>query len=319
MSNQIDELKKLFPDISFHANYDLTPKTYFKIGGPAEIFTELSNHHQIEALVAACKKLGIKITILGAASNVLVDDHGVSGLVLKISDQGIETLETGKKSAQIYAGAGAITAVLVKKTVDQSLTGLEYFLGVPGTVGGAIYNNSHYLNDLIGNYIEAVKVINQKGKITWLKQSECDFAYDHSRFQTSKEVILGAKFSLLKGDPQAIREKMLTGAQYRAKSQPLGEPSSGCIFQNVPNNEKLTKLFPQFANNSHISAGFLIDHAGLKGAKVGDIMVSHKHAAFMVNTNQGTASQVKELIVKVKQTIKEKFGVELKTEVFFLE
>jgi UDP-N-acetylmuramate dehydrogenase len=189
---------------------------------------------------------------------------------------------------------------------------------VPGTLGGAVYNNAHYLSDLISEHINRVLVIDRQGQEKWLSKAECDFKYDYSRFQKTKEIILAAEFSLSLGNPQESQARIREATLYRAQTQPLGMPSSGCIFQNVPNDPNLQKLFPQFAERSHVPGGFLIDQAGLKGERVGDVEVSQKHAAFFVNHGTGTSEQVEELVTKVKQRVKAKYGVELHEEVFYL-
>jgi UDP-N-acetylmuramate dehydrogenase len=193
-----------------------------------------------------------------------------------------------------------------------------YFLGVPGTVGGAIFNNAHYLEDLIGDHVSKVKIATQQGKIYWVDHDDCDFEYDHSRFQKSQEIILEAEFCLKPGSKIKSMELISKATRYRAQTQPLGLPSSGCIFQNVPNTASLKSQFPAFTQKKFVGAGFLIDQAGLKGTKVGGISISHKHAAFFVNDGAGTSQDVEKLLTLVKKTVKAKFGVSLKEEVFFL-
>jgi len=207
---------------------------------------------------------------------------------------------------------------VVAETIKYGLTGLEYFLGVPGTVGGAVLNNAHYLSDLISQHVKRVRIITADDKVEWLQASECEFGYDHSRFQKSGEIILGVEFLLRPGDAATSQQLITKATQYRATTQPLGLPSSGCIFQNTPNTPHLQELFPQFADITHVPGGFLIDQAGLKGERRGDLEVSHKHAAFIVNHGGGTAHELKALIAHVKDTVKNKFGVELHEEVFFL-
>lgn len=312
-------LQRRFPEWEWHFSYPLGPVTYFKIGGPAEAYIELQDSHSIQELVAFCHQEKIRLTVLGGASNVIVADEGVSGVVLHLTNaqtQKGETLPNGR--VLFTAGAGTKMAALVSQAVAQGLAGLEYFLGVPGTLGGAIYNNSHYLTHLIGEYVHRVQVINQNQELVWLSQEECQFAYDRSRFQTTKEVIIQVEFALPTGDKAASMALIKEATEYRAQTQPLNLPSSGCIFQNVPNTPQLQERFPQFADKPRVSGGFLIDQAGLKGEKEGTVEVSHKHAAFIVNHGGGTARDVKNLINRVKASVNEKFGVELHEEVFYL-
>jgi UDP-N-acetylmuramate dehydrogenase len=239
-------------------------------------------------------------------------------VVLKLTNDSFAVGGKTEGLTAVTAGAGLKTSLLVRKTVDAGLTGLEYFLGVPGNVGGAVYNNAHYLEDLISRQINRVEIITENDTIEWLDKEDCRFAYDYSRFQKTKEVILQAEFLLESGSIEESREKIREATVYRAETQPLGLPSSGCIFQNTPNTPQLKKLFPQFADKKYVSGGFLIDQAGLKNTTEGDIEVSDKHAAFFINRGGGTAADIQKLIDRVKTVVKEKFGAELREEVFWL-
>lgn len=318
MNTLSQQLLQAFPHLPFQADFPLASRTYFKIGGPAEVYVELADRAKIIALVKYCRSNDVQLTILGGASNVIVADHGIPGLVLKLTNNDLTTVGKQGELTVVRVGVGTKTALLVKQTVDAGLTGLEFFLGVPGNVGGAVYNNAHYLEDLISEHIYRVEVIQENGEVTWLNREECQFGYDSSRFQRTKEVILQAEFALPAGTKETSQELIRRATLYRAQTQPLGMPSSGCIFQNTPNTPELKQRFPQFADRQHVPGGFLIDQAGLKGAREGDIEVSEKHAAFFVNTGKGTAADIKKLIDRVKTTVKEKFGAELQEEVFWL-
>lgn len=318
MTALYEKLKNSFPDLSFQVNFLMSQITYFKVGGPAQVFVEARREKEFVNLIKFCRKNDFTFTILGGASNVVVADEGIKGLVIRYINDDLEVLERLGDFNIIKVDAGAKMSLLVSKTVELGLTGLEYFLGVPGLLGGAIYNNAHYLSDLIGEHVKAVKVLNKAGEVLWLDHHECEFAYDNSRFQRSGEIILEVKFKLKKGEKETSQELIKNATKHRAKTQPLGLPSSGCIFQNVPNNDHLKKLFPQFADNEFVPGGFLIDQAGLKGEKQGGIEVSEKHAAFFVNNGNGTTTDLQKLILKVKMRVKERFGVELKEEVFFI-
>lgn len=312
------KLKDAFPNVSFQENFILSKITYFKVGGPAEVFVEVYEEETCVNLVNFCRQHNFSVTFLGGASNVIVSDDGISGLVMRYANQDLEVLEQNDTEALVQVSSGIKMATLVSKTVALGLTGLEYFLGVPGMLGGAIYNNAHYLSDLMGKHIHSVKVLNTQGDVEWLDHEVCDFAYDHSRFQKSGEIILAAKFLLRVGEKSESQRLIREATEYRAKTQPLGMPSSGCIFQNTPNTEHLKELFPQFQDREFVPSGFIIDQAGLKGEKIGGIEVSEKHAAFFINTGDGTAEELQQLISKVKRSVYEKFGVELQEEVFYL-
>ena len=318
MSNFQEKLRRAFPSLGFKSNFSMSKITYFKVGGPAEVFVEVDKERDLIELVKFCRRESLPLTILGGASNVIVADEGVRGLVLRYTNDSVEVLKKEGEFTFVEASSGMKMSLLVSKVVELGLTGLEYFLGVPGLLGGAVYNNAHYLSDLIGEHIESVKVLDKDGQVLWLSHEECDFAYDNSRFQDSGEIILKVRFKLKSGNKEVSQNLIKKATQYRAKTQPLGMPSSGCIFQNVPNNSYLKELFSQFSDKDFVPGGFLIDQAGLKGEKEGDVEVSEKHAAFFVNNGDGTSHDLRKLISKVKRRVKEKFGVELEEEVFHL-
>jgi UDP-N-acetylmuramate dehydrogenase len=312
------QLKEKFSTLDFQFDFPLKNMTYIKIGGPAEVFIKLSNKDEIVELYQYCIANKIKLTIFGGGSNVVVEDKGISGVVLKIEAKKVELKADQGDRGILWAETGLSMSEFVKKSIEMGFAGLEHFAGVPGSLGGAIYNNAHYLAYLISDHIIQVEVITGKGEVKWLSNIECEFGYDRSRFHKLKEVILSAEFRLKKGDQKKSTELIREANRYRAETQPLTEPSSGCIFQNVPNTPKLKSMFEQFADKNYLPAGFLIDKAGLKNTKQGDIKVSEKHAAFMINLGNGTAEDVKILIEKVKARVSKKFGVELREEVVWM-
>lgn len=303
-----------FSALACQPDWPLKPITYFKVGGPAELYTQVSDLTTLQAIQQYCHEHEIKLTVLGGVSNVIVADEGIRGLVVQLKNNTCVITDQ-----VVQAGAGLKTALLVHQTVAAGLAGLEYFLGVPGTVGGATLNNAHYLAHLIAEFITRVQVVTPTGEVIWLDKADCDFGYDHSRFQTSGEIIWQIELQLQPGDPARSKALIREATEYRANTQPLGLPSSGCIFQNTPNTPALQARFPQFAENAFVPGGFLIDQSGLKGLRVGDIEVSQKHAAFMVNQGNGTAAQLAQLITQVKAAVHQQFGVELREEVFYLQ
>lgn len=319
MTQLQQQISRQFSQLDIKFDEPLALHTYFKIGGPAEVFMTIKKTDDLVQVVKFCKTQQIPVTILGGGSNVIVTDQGVAGVVIHPATSEVKIVKTNPDhSAVIYADAGLKTAFFVRQTIDWGYQGLEYFLGVPGTLGGAIYNNSHYLQNLLASNLLRVRIIDQQHQACWLDQTDCDFSYDSSRFQNTHEIILGAEFLLQPGNQTDSLAKVKTATEYRAKTQPLGEPSSGCTFRNATNTPELEKLFPQFKGKPFISAGFLIDQAGLKGTREGDIEVSHKHAAFFINHGHGTADQVFKLIDKVKQAVFTKFGVKLEEEIFVI-
>ncbi len=308
-----------FPDFAWQFDVPLAPKTYLKIGGPAETLLSLGDEESIQKLLHFVHQHHIPLKVLGGASNVIIDDAGVPGIVLYIENTNIEPLALENDEEKIIrAGAGTKMALLVAKVVDLGYTGLEYFLGVPGTVGGAVYNNAHYLSDLISEHVHAVTAIDTQGKFHRYTKEECSFAYEQSRFQTTGEIIFSTDFLVRKGIKKDSQEKIKHATEYRSQTQPLGIPSSGCIFQNCPNTDQLKTQFPDFAHTGFVPAGYIIDKAGLKGERVGGISVSTKHAAWFVNDGTGTSADVKKLIQTVKQKVAQKYAIELHEEVFYV-
>jgi UDP-N-acetylmuramate dehydrogenase len=187
-------------------------------------------------------------------------------------------------------------------------------LGLPGSVGGAVYNNSHHLGHLFGDHIVEVEAIGSDGKIKKYLQKDLKFDYDYSIFHDTKETILSATFQLKRGDKDALWEVANEAVKRRAKTQPLGSPSSGCIFKNIPLADAMRIGTPDTTQ----SVGYLLDKAGLKGMRVGGAVVSGIHANFIVNDGTATTADVLDLIKEIKSKIKAKFGVNLTEEVILI-
>jgi UDP-N-acetylmuramate dehydrogenase len=310
-----------FPTFDFAFNYPLGQKSYFKVGGAAEVFYSSKNRQEAIDLLLFCQRENINFYVVGGLSNVVIADRGLKGLVLRLGFDESRLIATNNDQLVYQADSGLQTSALVGKLALLEASGLEGFIGVPGTVGGAIYNNAHYSDDLLGNHIQQVEVFDVKNAtITQFPREKCEFAYDQSVFAKNKNLLIfSAYFTLKKLPLDQIKQKMQLAIKQRTLTQPLNFPSSGCIFRNPANNEQLKHLFPQFSQAKFISAGFLIDQAGLKGVREGAIEVSEKHAAFLINLGQGKSTDVQKLIAKIKAVVLNKFGVILEEEVFYLE
>lgn len=315
MKNEFNKLIQELISNRVQLNEPLANHTYIKIGGPADLFFVAQSIEELTKAIHTAIHYGISYFILGGGSNILVGDKGIRGLVIKNRADKISIGKyTGRvkgkklaiKDAHVDVESGAITNLLVRRTIQEGLAGLEYFLGVPGTIGGAIYNNSHYQNELIGNSIEKVYVLDKKGKQRNLSQEEMHFSYDYSILQKTNDIVLSASFILKGGDSDELWKKAEEFAKKRADTQPLNFPSSGCMFKNPTDNK----------NNLQLSVGKMIDEAGLKGTTIGGVMVSEKHANFLINTGKATARDALRLIELIKETIKEKYKVDLEMEVF---
>lgn len=302
---------------------NLAPHTYFKLGGPADSFAVAATTEELIRLVRTAIKDRVPYLVLGGGSNVLIADKGFRGLVIKNKTSRIKLKGfTGKasrgmidlKEVVVCADSGVPANLLVRYTLDEGLAGLEDFLGLPGTVGGAIYNNSHHMGQLIGDLVVEVTALNKQGELITLSPRELKFAYDSSVFQSTGDTILTASFQLKRGDKAILWERANAAVIRRASTQPLGAPSSGCVFKNISVADAMRLGTP----NQTCSAGYLIDKAGLKGMAVGGAVVSDLHANFILNSGTATAKDVLDLIKVIKSKVKAKFGVDLVEEIVII-
>jgi len=308
-------------------NEPLSRHTYFKLGGPADLFGVARTTSELTSLVRYAITHSLPYLVLGGGSNVLIRDKGFRGLVIKnmtrelrlagFAGQVTKSAASGGiflKEVVVQADGGVPTNQLIRFTLDQGLAGLEELLGLPGTVGGGIYNNSHHLDVCLGDHVIKVEALDQAGELISLTPSELKLGYDSSIFHTHPATILSVAFQLKQGDRTALWAKANAAVSRRAATQPLGEPSSGCVFKNISVADSLRLGLP----SGLISAGYLIDKAGLKGKEIGGARISSKHANFIVNTGTATTHNVLSLIALVRRTIKEKYGVGLEEEIFIL-
>lgn len=302
-------------------NEPLSKHTYFKLGGQADIFYEAKTVDELASVVQVAILYKVPYLVIGGGSNILVTDAGYRGLVIKNKTGSIQLkgfaggVEKGKldlKEAIVQADSGVPANLLIRYTLDQGLAGLEHMLGLPGSVGGAVYNNSHHLDKLFGDHIVEVSALDKEGKIKKYTQKELQFDYDYSIFHKTKEIVLSASFLLKRGDKNILWETANAAVKRRTTTQPLGEASSGCMFKNIPLADSMRLGTPTQ------SVGYLIDKAGLKGLRVGGAYVSEVHANFVVNDGTATSADVLNLIKKIKAKIKAKFGVNLELEVILI-
>lgn len=296
----------------------LAKHTYFKLGGVADQFVEVKTKAELVEAVRYALESKLPYLVLGGGSNVLVSDAGFRGLVIKNRTSAVKLKGfvggggRGKldlKEAIVEAESGVTANYFIRYTLDEGLAGLEDMLGLPGTVGGAVYNNSHHLDKLFGDHIIEVEVLGNDGVIKKYTNAECQFAYDYSIFHKTKETILSASFQLKRGDKKALWDIATEAVKRRSSTQPLGLPSSGCMFKNISLADRMRLGIPT------ASAGYLIDKAGLKGLRIGGAVVSDVHANFIINDGTATSADVRALVEEVKHKIKDKFGVSLVEEV----
>lgn len=302
----VERMAARFGAERLRAEEPLARYTTFKVGGPAEWFLEARTSEEIVAALRVAHASGVRVTLLGGGSNVLIGDRGVRGLVIRPRGGSIDQID----AERVRADAATTINGLVRWTIQRGIAGLEAWAGTPGTVGGAIFGNAHFGGRLIGDLVETVRLARHDGESRDLSRDEMEFGYDRSRLQKTGEVLLSAVFRVSTGDPAALRDVARQSLAYRKKTQPLDTPSAGCIFQN-PDRVSVPADIPA-------SAGALVDRAGLKGVNRGDARVSPTHGNFIVNEGQATAADIRSLIDLCRARVGEQFGVALLEEIVYL-
>ncbi|MEX0712992.1 MAG: UDP-N-acetylmuramate dehydrogenase [Pirellulales bacterium] len=273
----------------------LAAHTWFKLGGPAEYFAQPGNVGELAELVRRCRQEEAPVRLLGGGSNVLVRDEGVPGMVIVISDPSFAEVEID--SGGVRAGAGVKLGHLISATVREGLAGLEALVGIPGTVGGALHGNAGSRGGDIGQWTSRATVMTSSGEVVERGRDELVFAYRQSSLD--ELVILAAEFQLEQEDPDELTKRMQKQWIVRKASQPLGHQSAGCIFKNPRG----------------MSAGMLIDQAGLKQTRIGGAEVSDRHANFIVADPGASSQDVLRLIELVRSRVADRLGVDLETEI----
>lgn len=269
--------------------------TTMRVGGPADLFAVAHNAFELRALVRFARTRAIPLFLLGRGSDLVVSDAGIRGLVVQVRAEGSRV-----EGTRFVAEAGVPMARAATETQKAGLTGLEFGLAIPGTVGGAVWANAGAHDGDVAGILAQATVVLADGRDATLTADDCAFRYRDSRFKHEPdEVVVTAAFDLAPADPDVIRARLDDIRRWRRAHQPLGIPSAGSVFRNPPGD----------------SAGRLIDAAGLKGHRVGGAVVSEQHANFIVNDRKGTASDVRHVIERVRATVAERFGVELELEV----
>ena len=274
----------------------LAPKTWLRVGGPAQHFAEPTNRDQLHALVARCAQTGTNCRLLGGGSNLLVRDEGVSGLVIRLPKEHWSELTIDADSCTVTVDCGTPLSHLVAETVKAGLAGLETLVGIPGTVGGALHGNSGGRHTDVGSVCQSVEVMTRSGDVFTRTQDELSFGYRRSSLD--ELCLLKATFALRQADPDALADRARKTWILKKSSQPLSHQSAGCVFKN-PRGQ---------------SAGDLIERAGLKGTRVGGAEVSDRHGNFIVTGEDAKSADVLRLIDLCRDTVRQRTGVELETE-----
>ena len=297
MENLCQMLRVALPGLDALENEPMSRHCSFRVGGAAAAFCRVSDEAQLAALLALLRREGVPYAVIGRGSNLLVSDGGFPGAVVQLADAPASLRREGDC---VSAWAGVTLARLAVFAREQGLAGLEFAHGIPGSLGGGILMNAGAYGGEMKDVVVSVRYLDAAGAVR--ETAEPGFAYRHSRFSDSGEIVLGAALRLRPDAPDAIAARMAELWEKRSASQPLSLPSAGSTFKRPATGY----------------AAAMIDGAGCKGLAVGGAQVSEKHAGFVVNRGGATAADVKALMAQVQRRVLEKYGVELQPEVRFL-
>lgn len=304
--------------VDVQKNVDLAGKTTFRIGGKAKFFALARDEKELKKLLEYARYNNLEYFILGGGSNVLFSDQGFDGLVIKMQLNNFKMLD----GISFKAEAGVPLAKVTRSAIEEELSGLEWAAGIPGSVGGAVRGNAGAFGESMGSVLESIRVLDTDQNVIkdYLPQ-DCQFDYRNSIFKKQKNlIVISVKIKLEKGIKEEISQKSDASIKKRIANQPIGIPSAGSYFMNpIVSDHELIENFEKdkgvVCRDNKIPAGWLIEQAGLKGKKIGGAMMSEKHPNFLVNTGGATAEDVIILEGFVKQQVRDKFGVQLQSEV----
>lgn len=302
------QLREIAGASAVHHDARLAELTTFGVGGPADWLIDVRSGDQLVEILRVAYASRVPVTVLGGGSNVVISDDGLRGAVLRLLLTGIAQ----STPARVRAEAGVTINGLVRWTIGRGLAALEAWAGTPGTVGGAVFGNAHYRGLNIGDLVRDLMLVSQDGRLAGARGDEMEFAYDTSRLRRTGEILLWAEFEVTPAAPDLLRRCARESLAYRKQTQPLAKPSAGCVFQNPdPARDQVPEGVP-------LSAGALVDRAGLKGRRVGGAAISSTHANFIVNEGEATAHDIRALVDMARAAVRDRFGVELRDEVVFL-
>ena len=300
---QLADLQRIAGEQAVRLQEPMSAHTTFRIGGPADYFVEPGSESVLKELLLLCRETETPFFILGNGSNLLVSDEGYRGVMIslrgfdEISFREGESTEAGKTI--MTAGCGVLLSKAAMQAAERGLTGFEFAGGIPGTLGGAVTMNAGAYGGEIRDVILSARVMTKAGDVRELSAEELDLSYRHCIIQEKDLIVLSADFAFAHGDEEQIKEQMRQLNTQRREKQPLEYGSAGSTFKRPEG----------------YFAGKLIQDAGLKGYRSGDVMVSEKHSGFVVNVGKGTCGDAMRVIEHVQRTVYEQFGVELELEV----
>ena len=282
--------------IELGVDVPLGPLTTLRVGGPADRLATPRTRDELLAALALARDADVPLFVLGNGSDLVVADAGMRGLVVRNRARGLSI-----DGERLRADSGAPMAMLVKRCTVEGLTGLEFGISIPGSLGGAVWANAGAHGGEMRDVIERVEILDEGGS-RFLEGADCAFGYRESRFKHSREVVLGASIVLQQGDSGEIAARVAANQAQRKATQPLAEQNAGSVFRNPPGDH----------------AGRLIEAAGLKGFRLGSAQVSTLHANFMLSDAGGRAADVRALGEHVRSVVAHRFGVELQFEIEFV-
>lgn len=295
----IQTLKKFIPEENICLQEPMAAHTTFRVGGPADCFLQLENTEQLIRVQKYLNQVDVPFFLLGNGSNLLVSDNGYRGVILQIG-QKMSKIEVN--DCVITAQAGASLAQVARTAMEHGLSGLEFASGIPGTVGGGVVMNAGAYDGEMSQVVVQVNVVNREGEVMELDNETMEFGYRTSTIKSNSFAVTEVVFRLEKGDREQIKARMDELASRRREKQPLEYPSAGSTFKRPKG----------------YFAGKLIMDAGLRGYQSGGAKVSDKHCGFIVNVGGATAWDIYDVIREVQERVKEKFNVDLETEVLLL-
>ena len=296
MKNIENALKKL--NIEFLTEEPMKNHTSFRTGGNAELFAIPSDDSEIKAILSICREENVPYFILGNGSNILVPDDGIRNRVVIYLGDKLSYINE-KEDGTLVVGAGTKLIQLCRYALNNSLSGLEFAYGIPGSVGGAAYMNAGAYGGEMKDVLVKCNHINEDGTVGSYEGAEMDLSYRHSAYSSENKIITSVEIKLNKGEKDKIDAEMRDYLGRRKDKQPLEYPSAGSVFKRPEG----------------YFAGALVEQSGLKGKRIGGAMVSEKHAGFIINYDNATTTDVLELIDFCRETVKEKFGVTLEAEI----
>jgi len=287
-----------FPGV--RGNEPLARHSQFGVGGPAQWFITTRDAGVLAEVLRRCADSGVSVTMLGAGSNTLISDEGIDGLVIRHNDRSLRVVD----ERTIELGAGCMMPRVALDCATRGLAGVEFGIGVPGTLGASVYGNAGAFGTEMADVLVDCTSLDPHGEPLTLTAAECDFGYRRSRFKEdlSGNVVVSARVRVHADDPGRVRERTEAIQAQRKASQPYGIRSLGSVFKNPPDDR----------------AGRLIEAAGLKGRRSGGAQISPKHANFIVNVDHATAADVLTLVRVAHDSVQEQFGVDLEREIIVL-